>query len=129
MRRALEWDVLVPLGDLSLEQLDYLFSKLFTRVCKVDGSRLPSGLPSASLMNLCNVFNRLIRMVSEVRAANGVSTRFFVPRSFDIKEHPSFAQTRLMLEAAVKLSALDGVSKPHPQDIDHQIASPHACQK
>ncbi|CAM6125499.1 unnamed protein product [Calypogeia fissa] len=81
--------------------------------------------------------------MSEVRAANGVSTGFFVPRSFNIKEHPSFAQTCLVLEAAVKLSAREGVNKPCPQatmiseamekvvlqDIDHQITSPHACQK
>ncbi|CAM6086293.1 unnamed protein product [Calypogeia fissa] len=139
MRQALGWDVSIPPGDLSLEELDYLFSELFTRVCKVDGSRLPS----ASLMNLCNAFNRMIRMTSEVRAANGVSTGFFVPRSFNIKEHPSFARTRLVLEAAVKLSAHEGVNKPRPQattiseamekavlqDIDHQITSPHACQK
>lgn len=62
LRGQLGWDVNIPLGDLPLERLDELFSTLFSRVTKVDGTIYPG----ASLMNMLNAFNRIIKRASEI---------------------------------------------------------------
>ncbi|CAM6090480.1 unnamed protein product [Calypogeia fissa] len=136
LRDALKWDMRIPLGDLSLSQLDELLSHLFSRAVKVDGNTYPS----STLMNLMNCYNRIVRRSSELRAVKGLGN--LVDKDFNINNHPSFTKTRMVLRAAIKKSAKDGVNKRRNKveilkeehekailaDVDHQIYTPQ-CQK
>lgn len=57
-------DISIPLEDLPIERLDKLFGTLFAKVTKVDGMIYPK----ASLMNMLNAFNRIIRRASEIQS-------------------------------------------------------------
>lgn len=71
LRAILNWNMSVPLDDLPLSELNDLFSNLFARAVKVDGTTYPS----AALMNMMNAFNRIIRRASNLRSLGGEATR------------------------------------------------------
>ncbi|CAM6105270.1 unnamed protein product [Calypogeia fissa] len=81
------------------------------------------------------------KRASELRAIKGLGN--LVDKDFNINNHPSFTKTRMVLRAAIKKSGKDGVNKRRNKveilkeedekailaDVDHQIYTPHGCQK
>lgn len=88
--------------DLSLKDLLLDF---FSKVVKVDGS----SYPSASIMNLLNGFNRILRRASDVKSLKGLGN--LMDKNFNIISHFAFAKTRMVVNAIVKKSSYDNVKK------------------
>lgn len=67
LRKALNMDMSIPLGNLPLTEFDDLSTDFFTRALKKCGDQHPS----SSLMNLYNSLNRVMRIASNLRAVDG----------------------------------------------------------
>lgn len=106
LRSQLGWEVNIPLGDLPLEQLDELFSTLFARVTKMDGTIYPG----ASLMNMLNAFNPMIRRASEIRSVKGDRSSL-VDKEFTINSHPMFAKTYMVMKTTLTKGGKQGANK------------------
>lgn len=106
LRKGLGYDTSIAFGDLPLKVIDDLLSNLFSRAVKIDRTLYPS----STLMNMCNSFNRIIRRASDLRSLRGELDNI-VDRDFNISCHPTFAKTRMVITAAIKKSAKEGVNK------------------
>lgn len=84
----------VPLRNLPFQQLDKLLSNLFTRAVKVDGT----AYPSATLINMMNGFNRILRRTSDIRSLKGEGKS--LEKDFNIGAHSAFARTRMVVSVA-----------------------------
>jgi hypothetical protein len=137
LRQKLNWDMSIPLGDLTFKQLDLLFSKLLATSVKKDGW----SYPSETLMNMLNCLSRILKRASTLRAIEGRGQA--LESGFNIKKSYEFLKTQSTVRAAVKKSAREGLNKKRLKvytltiametailaDMDHQMANSVGCQK
>jgi hypothetical protein len=102
------------LGEIPLGQLVVFFINLFSRAVKVKSGE---SYFSATLINIMGGFNRTIWRASDLRSFNWLEN--LVERNFVIKDRPALSKTKMVLKAAVKKRAKEGLNKKRRKVIDY----------
>lgn len=71
----------------------------------------------ASLMNMLNAFNRIIRRASKIRSVKGDRSSL-VDKEFTINSHPLFAKNHMVMKATLMKGGKQGVNKKRKKVMD-----------
>jgi hypothetical protein len=137
LRKKLNWDMSIHLGDLPYVQLNLLFSRFLGTTVKNNGEEYAS----ATIMNKVGCLNRILRSANELRAIDGHGTA--LEAGFNIKKSFWFPKTMKTITTTVQKSAREGKNKKTHKvltltlamevailaDVDHQMSNSVGCQK